>query len=60
MSFAHIDGDHLTMLNVYHAFKQSKYEMLYFLKNIKVITSLFFKTMKIQLGVMIISSIIDR
>ena len=23
MSFAHIDGDHLTMLNVYHAFKQS-------------------------------------
>lgn len=25
MSFAHIDGDHLTMLNVYHAFKQSKY-----------------------------------
>jgi pre-mRNA-splicing factor ATP-dependent RNA helicase DHX15/PRP43 len=21
--FAHIDGDHLTMLNVYHAFKQS-------------------------------------
>ena len=25
MSFAHIDGDHLTMLNVYHAFKQSNY-----------------------------------
>lgn len=23
MSFGHIDGDHLTMLNVYHAFKQS-------------------------------------
>ena len=23
MSFAHIDGDHLTMLNVYHAFKQN-------------------------------------
>jgi pre-mRNA-splicing factor ATP-dependent RNA helicase DHX15/PRP43 len=23
MGFAHIDGDHLTMLNVYHAFKQS-------------------------------------
>ena len=21
--FAHIDGDHLTMLNVYHAFKQN-------------------------------------
>lgn len=25
MRFAHIDGDHLTLLNVYHAFKQSKY-----------------------------------
>lgn len=24
MKFAHIDGDHLTLLNVYHAFKQSK------------------------------------
>jgi len=24
MRFAHIDGDHLTMLNVYHAFKQNK------------------------------------
>jgi len=23
MKFAHIDGDHLTLLNVYHAFKQS-------------------------------------
>lgn len=23
MRFAHIDGDHLTLLNVYHAFKQS-------------------------------------
>jgi hypothetical protein len=23
MRFAHIDGDHLTMLNVYHAFKQN-------------------------------------
>ncbi|CAH2101000.1 unnamed protein product [Euphydryas editha] len=25
MRFAHIDGDHLTLLNVYHAFKQSQY-----------------------------------
>lgn len=25
MRFAHIDGDHLTLLNVYHAFKQSKF-----------------------------------
>lgn len=24
MRFAHIDGDHLTLLNVYHAFKQSE------------------------------------
>ena len=24
MRFAHIDGDHLTLLNVYHAFKQRK------------------------------------
>ena len=31
MSFAHIDGDHLTMLNVYHAFKQSK--IFFFLLN---------------------------
>lgn len=30
--FAHIDGDHLTLLNVYHAFKQSIF--LYFLYNI--------------------------
>ncbi len=22
--FAHVDGDHLTLLNVYHAFKQAK------------------------------------
>ncbi len=24
MRFAHIDGDHLTYLNVYHAYKQSE------------------------------------
>ena len=24
MRFAHIDGDHITLLNVYHAYKQSK------------------------------------
>jgi len=28
MRFAHIDGDHLTLLNVYHAFKQSKFYRL--------------------------------
>ena len=26
--FAHIDGDHHTLLNVYHAFKQSKLPMI--------------------------------
>ena len=25
MRFAHIDGDYLTLLNVYHAYKQSKF-----------------------------------
>lgn len=30
MRFAHIDGDHLTLLNVYHAFKQSKLLLLLF------------------------------
>lgn len=29
MRFAHIDGDHLTLLNVYHAFKQSKISILF-------------------------------
>lgn len=24
MRFAHIDGDHLSLLNVYHAYKQSE------------------------------------
>lgn len=28
MKFAHIDGDHLTLLNVYHAYKQSELNML--------------------------------
>lgn len=28
MKFAHIDGDHLTLLNVYHSFKQRKYLLL--------------------------------
>lgn len=27
MKFAHIDGDHLTLLNVYHSFKQRKYSL---------------------------------
>ncbi len=28
MAFAHLDGDHLSMLNVYHAFKQSNNKKL--------------------------------
>ncbi|KAL7036093.1 hypothetical protein ACKWTF_008688 [Chironomus riparius] len=31
MRFAHIDGDHLTLLNVFHAFKQSKL-LIYLMK----------------------------
>ena len=27
MKFAHIDGDHLTLLNVYHAYKQSELDI---------------------------------
>ena len=30
MKFAHIDGDHLTLLNVYHSFKQRKCLFLIF------------------------------
>lgn len=29
MRFAHIDGDHLTFLNVYHAYKQSELLLLF-------------------------------
>lgn len=32
MKFAHIDGDHLTLLNVYHAFKQSKLSHFFVLR----------------------------
>jgi len=31
MKFAHIDGDHLTLLNVYHSFKQRKYLLFIFI-----------------------------
>lgn len=27
MRFAHIDGDHLTLLNAYHSYKKSKIEI---------------------------------
>ena len=39
MRFAHIDGDHLTMLNVYHAFKQSKQQSKCFFSAYKCIQS---------------------
>ncbi|KRX23139.1 putative pre-mRNA-splicing factor ATP-dependent RNA helicase DHX15 [Trichinella nelsoni] len=29
MRYAHIDGDHLTLLNLYHAFKQSMFVIIY-------------------------------
>lgn len=32
MRFAHIDGDHLTLLNVYHAFKQSMYIPIFYIE----------------------------
>ena len=37
MRFAHIDGDHLTLLNVYHAYKQSKLVTSSYLQNDKQI-----------------------
>jgi hypothetical protein len=29
MRFAHVDGDHLTMLNVYHAYKRNEADTKY-------------------------------
>jgi hypothetical protein len=43
MRFAHIDGDHLTLLNVYHAFKQSKYTQV-----VEYLYSSFGRTMKLE------------
>ena len=34
--FGHIDGDHLTLLNVYHAFKQSTFPPIFCNIKIKV------------------------
>lgn len=36
MRFAHIDGDHLTLLNVYHAFKQSEFIYIIFFSSLKL------------------------
>jgi hypothetical protein len=35
--FAHIDGDHLTLLNVYHAFKQSAFPQIFIYVQIQFI-----------------------
>ena len=39
MRFAHIDGDHLTFLNVYHAYKQS--ELLFFFSMFYVVCQVY-------------------
>ena len=39
--FAHIDGDHLTLLNVYHAFKQN-------MEDPQVIIQIFFRVYSID------------
>ena len=39
MRFAHIDGDHLTFLNVYHAYKQS--EFVFFLSMFYVVCQVY-------------------
>lgn len=48
MRFAHIDGDHLTLLNVYHAFKQSKYMLPGLFKNCEPPVILVVANEKIQ------------
>lgn len=53
MRFAHIDGDHLTLLNVYHAFKQSKFSNRNnFISIPNGLKKYFLQTMKIRSGVM--------
>lgn len=44
MRFAHIDGDHLTLLNVYHAFKQSKFANFHAIKTYNLKTQTLFRT----------------
>lgn len=44
MRFAHIDGDHLTLLNVYHAFKQSKFANFHAMKTYNLQTHPLFRT----------------
>ena len=34
--FEHIDGDHLTLLNVYHAYKQHEHEPKYANRTIRI------------------------
>ena len=50
MRFAHIDGDHLSLLNVYHAYKQSKLHFNVF----TILHNIVKQIRKIRSGVMII------
>ena len=43
MKFAHIDGDHLTLLNVYHAYKQSEYYNLIVMLSILMLIFVYCK-----------------
>jgi pre-mRNA-splicing factor ATP-dependent RNA helicase DHX15/PRP43 len=45
--FAHADGDHLTLLNAYHAYKTSKFFVFY-----RLLCLSFLQIMKIKIGVM--------
>lgn len=50
MRFAHIDGDHLTLLNVYHAFKQSKWSWLIVLRTFDWSLTFFLQATRIHNG----------
>ena len=41
MRFAHIDGDHITLLNVYHAYKQSESTSECYKKLVKLLFQLY-------------------
>lgn len=58
MRFAHIDGDHLTLLNVYHAFKQSEYLLVNYTR-INLTVMFFFQVETIPIGVTKTSQITD-
>ena len=55
MRFAHIDGDHLTMLNVYHAYKQSKYGFKRLELLSIVMQQTFYRTVMIHMVILVCS-----